>query len=321
MVIGAGAFFAAHLFLAPKTVNRMASAKWVGNFTPDPTPEEDTSQPDYSLPELKPVDGANLAAVDLKTTTPLDYPRFLGVDGRGTVTGEELAADWTAATPKQLWRQPIGAGLSAFSIVGDFAVTQEQRGSLELVSCYELKTGKVRWVHQDKTRFSESQGGDGPRATPTIYDGNVYAMGATGILNCLDGATGKVIWSHNILTEHQENNLNWGKSCSPLVFDNLVVVGLGDSPRPSLAAYNRLTGEQVWQSGHDTTTYASPVLATIAGVARSSSATAMPSAATTRPTGISFGSSAGRMRSNARTPDHCQMIASSSPANMASAAR
>ena len=56
--------------------------------------------------------------------------------------------------------------------------------------CYELKTGKPRWKHEHEVRFHDKQGGDGPRATPTIIGDRVYTVGGTGILDCIDGRTG-----------------------------------------------------------------------------------------------------------------------------------
>jgi outer membrane protein assembly factor BamB len=202
--------------------------------------------------------------VDLRSTTPRDFPRFLGAQGRAVVEGVRLARDWSEQPPRQIWSQPIGAGWSAFSVVGDYAVTQEQRGESELVTCYELSTGTLRWQHEDHVRFSETMGGDGPRATPTIADGRVYAMGGTGILNCLDGGTGKVIWSRNVLSDHQQKNRQWGKSCSPLVFEDVVVVSLGEADEPSLVAYTGDSGRPLWRAGRDRPSYASPVLATLA---------------------------------------------------------
>jgi outer membrane protein assembly factor BamB len=108
-------------------------------------------------------------------------------------------------------------------------------------------------------------GGDGPRATPTIADGRVYVMGATGILDCLDGATGSVIWSRDVLADTGGKNLRWGKSCSPLVVDAFVIVTGGDGPGPSLLAYDRRTGNPLWRSGTDQSAYCSPALATIGG--------------------------------------------------------
>ena len=102
--------------------------------------------------------------------------------------------------------------------------TQEQRGNDEIVASYRLSTGKPVWRHQDAVRFYESNGGAGPRGTPTILNGRVYAFGATGILNALDAATGAVLWSRNVSADSDVKVPMWGFSSSPLVINDIVVV-------------------------------------------------------------------------------------------------
>ena len=167
--------------------------------------------------------------------------------------------------PKTIWRQPIGLGWSAFAVSGRHAVTQEQRREDELIVCYELQTGHALWAHTNHVRFSEMLGGDGPRATPTIHRGLVYAMGASGILDCLDEATGRLIWTRDVLRENHLSNLTWGKSCSPLLAHDLVVVTGGEQREKTLLAYEAATGKSVWQAGRDRASYCSPLLASVAG--------------------------------------------------------
>ena len=202
--------------------------------------------------------------IDLTTTTPRDFPQFLGPSRTNSVSGVGLSRDWSKP-PRQVWRRPIGAGWSSFAVVGPYAITQEQRGEQELTVCYEVATGKPRWEHANPAHFSEWQGGDGPRATPTISGGRVYVMGATGILDCLDGATGRAIWSRNIVADAHGHNQTYGKSCSPLLIDDLVVV-TGSAGGPSLMAYHAADGSPAWRGGSESPGYASPVLATLASV-------------------------------------------------------
>jgi outer membrane protein assembly factor BamB len=159
--------------------------------------------------------------------------------------------------------------------VNGFAVTMEQRGDDELVTCYAIETGQLQWFHTVATRHQTVMGGVGPRSTPTIHEGKVYTLGATGLLHCLDGATGQVVWQDDILkrlglTPQQDlQGIAWGRSASPLIVDNLVIVPWGGpaiGEKVSLAAYDKDTGAVVWTGGEDQAAYASPTLATLGGV-------------------------------------------------------
>jgi len=193
------------------------------------------------------------------------YPRFLGADMKNWVSGELLPKGWHDTKPKELWRNKIGEGWAAFSVAGKFAYTMEQRGEKETTICYELGTGNVVWVHGEDVRFEESMGDDGPRSTPTVVDGKVFSMGATGILNCLDARTGKVIWGKDVLAEVGQSVPTWAKSCSPLVVDGKVIVTLGSEAEKNLAAFEVVNGKLLWRAGDYSSSYTSPMLATLAG--------------------------------------------------------
>jgi outer membrane protein assembly factor BamB len=219
---------------------------------------------DETLPNVSDK-AASETQVDLTQTTPDDSPQFLGKNRLATLEQVAFDRDWSAHPPRLLWRQPIGAGWSSFAVVGHFGVTQEQRGEDELITCYDLDTGQLEWAQATPVRFNETVAGIGPRSTPTIDEGKVYAMGALGDLNCLDGATGKLIWHHDVVDENDAEVPKWGKSCSPLVYKNLVVVSAGGDDGKSLVAYDKQTGTFVWSAGDDKSSYSSPTVLTLHG--------------------------------------------------------
>lgn len=202
---------------------------------------------------------------DPRLAAAANVPQFFGPARDGHAPEVPLSSDWISKPPKELWRQQIGAGWSAFAVVDGMAYTQEQRGEDELVSCYDLLTGATIWTYSEQAHFTQWQGGEGPRATPTVMDGHVYAYGATGILHCLDAATGKPIWRVAVLDSLKSENLEWGVSASPLVVQDCIVVTPGRTRGASLLGYDRKTGKLRWQVGDDESSYASPLLTTLIG--------------------------------------------------------
>jgi len=213
-----------------------------------------------------------------------DFPRFLGLHSTGIAADIDLARDWQTQPPQERWRIPVGAAWSGFAVKGGLAVTQEQRGESEMVTCYSLATGELIWAHGDPQRFATTVGGTGPRATPTIAGDKVYTFGALGLLNCLDLATGTLVWQRPVAEENGAEKPLWGYSCSPLVLTGaemaradekgvtrpgaigaLVVVSPGGADGHSLVAYRAEDGAVAWADGSAKPGYSSPELARLAG--------------------------------------------------------
>ncbi|HEX6973128.1 MAG TPA: PQQ-binding-like beta-propeller repeat protein, partial [Vicinamibacterales bacterium] len=170
--------------------------------------------------------------------------------------------DWTASPPSELWRRPIGPGWSSFAVGGGRLYTQEQRGDDEIIASYDAATGKPVWMHRDRVRFWESNGGAGPRATPTLGGGRVFALGATGVLNALDASTGRLLWTRNASTDTGVKVPGWGFAGSPIVVDDVVIVSVSGA----LAAYDHASGTPRWSRKSGGGSYSSPHLVTLDGV-------------------------------------------------------
>ncbi|OFW19446.1 MAG: hypothetical protein A3G21_15845 [Acidobacteria bacterium RIFCSPLOWO2_12_FULL_66_21] len=192
----------------------------------------------------------------------VEWPGFRGGDRDGVVRGVRIETDWSTSPPVQLWRRPIGPGWSSFAVSGDLLYTQEQRGEDEIVACYRLTTGAPVWRHRDRTRFYESNGGPGPRGTPSLSGGRLYTFGATGILNALDARDGAVVWSRNVASDVNTEVPTWGFSSSPLVIDDVVIVAASGT----LVGYDVATGNSRWVGPSQLGSYSSPHRATIDGV-------------------------------------------------------
>src|SRR6185503_10104043 len=230
-----------HWRWAPTVEERMLAARTTSSAAPKP-----------NMP-------SNLALANA------EWPGFRGADRSGSGHGPMIATNWSEHRPKQLWKVPVGPGWSSFAVAGNLLFTQEQRGPMETVVCYDAATGREIWNHQYEARLEDPMGGPGPRATPTLANGGLFVTGATGMFLRLNPATGAVVWQKNLKEVAGRIAPMWGFASSPLVIGSNVIVWAGGKDGKGLLAFDVETGALRWSAATGDHTYASPQLNTIAG--------------------------------------------------------
>lgn len=203
-----------------------------------------------------------------------DWPQWRGPnrDGKSAETGL-FPNGFPAGGPKVKWENlEVGVGYGTVAVVGDRVYltggTDNTAGSPEYMLCLNAADGKEVW----RTPFETSKGGfntgwgGGPRSTPTVANGFVYAVGATGDVVCVSAADGKKVWGRNLVKEFGGGIPTWGYAESPLVDGDSVVVTPGKGT--GMAKLNAKTGETIWECKElkDGAGYASIIPTTVGSV-------------------------------------------------------
>ena len=194
-----------------------------------------------------------------------DWSQWRGKNRDGISAERGLLKDWPAGGPELAWTvKGAGEGYSSFAVAGGKVYTLGARGGTEFTMAFDEATGKKLWEVATGNRFRNDRG-DGPRGTPTIDGGQVYAYGASGDLAVLDAATGKIAWKINVIEKFGGRNITWGLSESPLVMPDRILINAGGSGA-SIVAVNRKDGSLIWKSGNDEAGYSSGILVPFEGI-------------------------------------------------------
>lgn len=182
------------------------------------------------------------------TAAAADWPQWRGPNRDGLCTEMGLLKSWPEEGPELLWELTgLGPGFSSLSIVdgrlytmGDIRLVSE---NAQCVIAYDLSTREKLWATKVGSPHS-----DGPRCTPTVDNGLVFAISTDGNVVCLDADTGKEHWRKNLQSDLAGGgNPRWKFSESPLVDGDRLLCTPG-SLNSVMAALNKRTGEVIWKS-------------------------------------------------------------------------
>jgi len=199
-----------------------------------------------------------------------DWNQWRGAQRDGIATGFKAPAVWAADAWSARWAVTVGEGHASPVVVGDRLFVFSREDDREILRCLELSTGKVVWeegypVPYDMNPAARGHG-KGPKSTPAVVGGRVFALGINGHLSAWDAKSGAVLWRKSFAGEFKTTSPAFGASVSPIVEGENVIVHVGGRDEGALIAFDAATGKMNWKWNGDGPAYTSPIIATFGGV-------------------------------------------------------
>lgn len=212
---------------------------------------------------------------------PPGWPDFLGPERNGKSSEKVDIAPWQKTGPPIVWHKEIGTSYGAPTVANGRLFIFARHGNMARLSCLESDTGSELWRFEYPTDYEDMYGyNNGPRCCPVVDDGRVYIFGAEGMLHCVRVSDGKSLWEIDTAAQFHVVQNFFGVASAPAVEGKLLIVQIGGSPPGSpkdiwgangkpkpngsgIVAFNKYTGEVVYQIADELASYASPIFATI----------------------------------------------------------
>ena len=176
-----------------------------------------------------------------------DWPQWRGPNRDDISPETGLLKEWPSDGPKRVWlHEDGGLGYAGFSVAGGKLYTMGLFDAEEKLLCLDAATGKKLWDAPVGAIYKNGWG-DGPRSTPTVAGGKVFAIGGNGDLLCADAATGKKEWSVSLTKDLGGKLQSWGYTESPFVDGDVVIVTPGGG-QGAIAALDAKSGKVKWQT-------------------------------------------------------------------------
>jgi outer membrane protein assembly factor BamB len=191
---------------------------------------------------------AVFGTVTLAAQTPrADWPQWRGPNRDNLSRDTGLLSSWTPAGPPLAFKaKGLGVGFSSVAIAGGRIYTMGDKGGVQALIALNQADGREVWSTRVGPPWDDEMGG--PRGTPTVDGGAVYAIGTEGDLVCVDAATGKERWRKSLPRDFGGRMMSmWKFSESPLVDGDRVVFTPG-GPAAYMVALDKNTGREIWRT-------------------------------------------------------------------------
>ena len=194
-----------------------------------------------------------------------DWPQWRGPLRDGTSEETGLLSEWPPDGPPLAWRVTgLGAGFASVAVSNGRVYTQGQQSESNYLIALDEQTGERVWRVENGGGYANRRGG-GPRGTPTVEGGVVYALNSDGSLVAARASSGERLWSTNLLTRFETRNISWGLSESPLIDGQRMIVNAG-AGGASIVALDKSNGNVLWKSLSDEAGYSSAMVAEAGGI-------------------------------------------------------
>jgi outer membrane protein assembly factor BamB len=187
-----------------------------------------------------------LTAVNQAQRAPADVTQWRGPNRDGVVAGFTEPAAW----PEQLnqrWKIEVGLGYATPLVVGNRVYVFSRQADDEVMSAIDADSGKVLWRTGYPAPFTMNSAatphGKGPKSTPVLSNGRLFAIGMTGTVTAFDAASGKQLWQKPgstlvpLYTSH---------AFSPVIEGGTVIFHVGGHNQGALTAYDVNSGDVKW---------------------------------------------------------------------------
>ncbi len=205
-----------------------------------------------------------------------DWPQWRGPQRTGHAASDARLIEKIPTEPKVLWRIKAGEGLASPVVANGRAFLFDNQDGQETLRCVSAADAKELWRTPIDDVFKDNQGPSGPRCTPVVDDGRVYAQSCRGELQCLAVADGKKIWSVNFTKDFDavfigekgtaQGAMRHGNNGPPAIDGDRLYAQVGSTNGASVVCFDKKTGKVIWKSQNDVAGYGAPMVAPVAGV-------------------------------------------------------
>ena len=218
---------------------------------------------------------------DLRTRkSGSDWPSFLGPTGDGKSPEKFPIEPWLISGPPLIWRTKIGESYGAPTISRGRLFIFDRHQNLARLSCMRSERKKLLWQFEYPTDYRDMYGyNNGPRTCPVVDNDRVYIYGPKGILHCLNVLDGALRWKIDTSSQFNVVPNFFGVGSTPIIEDQLLIVQVGGAlPTEArdvyqaqgkivgngsgIVAFDKISGQVVYQITDELASYASPILAT-----------------------------------------------------------